>query len=349
MIRLQLTPLNNVQDAQAMLQTAIGVELGTLPPYLYALYSIKPGTNAAAAQRIKSIAIQEMVHMCLVCNILNALGGKPVLDPQKYPGPLPGDIGPEGGEPLTLHLYPFSVEAMKQGMDIEQPAEVPDIPIQQHLALAHEEKSVTIGHFYTILDAFLSTLPATDWTPGRNQIVDNQFLAGQIFAVNNYSAAKKAIREIVSEGEGSKEGTTKFDPLDFKKEVAHYYRFGEIFHDKVLTKADNPLHYAWGPAPLGVDWSGAYPAISDPGTHDFSRDSPTAQAAQAACNAAFTAMVVALQRAVNGQDGALGEAVRMMFHLRVAAMHALTVPLANRALVAGPAFLFEPTTAGEAP
>ncbi|MFK5012155.1 ferritin-like domain-containing protein, partial [Klebsiella pneumoniae] len=28
-----------------MLQTAIGVEFGTLPPYLYALYSIMPETN----------------------------------------------------------------------------------------------------------------------------------------------------------------------------------------------------------------------------------------------------------------------------------------------------------------
>jgi hypothetical protein len=347
MIRLQLTPLNTVQDARAMLQKAIGVEFGTLPPYLYALYSIKPGTNAEAAQRIKSIAMQEMVHMCLACNILNALGGKPVLHPQKYPGPLPADIGPEGGEPLTLHLYPFSVEAMEQGMAIEQPEEVPDIPIQQHLAAALEGKSVTIGHFYRILDAFLSTLPPTDWTPGRNQIVDNQFLAGQILAVNNYPAAHKAIREIVSEGEGSQKGT-KVNPLDFQNEVAHYYRFGEIFHDKVLTKADNPTGYAWGPAKLGVDWSGAYPAINDPGAHDFSRDSPAAQAAQAACNAAFTAMVVALQRAVNGQDGALGEAVRMMFHLRVAAQHAFTVPLAHPARVAGPGFLFEPTSAGEA-
>jgi hypothetical protein len=32
MIRLQLNQMNTVQDAHAMLQTAIGVEFGTLPP-----------------------------------------------------------------------------------------------------------------------------------------------------------------------------------------------------------------------------------------------------------------------------------------------------------------------------
>src|SRR5947209_5919278 len=120
MIRLALQPLTNVQDAQSALQTAIGVEFGTLPPYLYTLYSIRPGANWQAAQLIKSVALQEMIHMCLASNILNALGGNPALTPPSYPGPLPGDIGPDG-KPLIIHLYPFSKEAIEQGMAIEQP------------------------------------------------------------------------------------------------------------------------------------------------------------------------------------------------------------------------------------
>src|SRR6266446_2821376 len=120
MIRLQLNQLTTVQDAQTMLQTAIGVEFGTLPPYLYALFSIRAGTNAEAEHRIKSVVLQEMIHMCLACNMLNALGGDPALHPQTYPGPLPGDIGPDG-TPLTLHLYSFSAQAMVQAMAIEQP------------------------------------------------------------------------------------------------------------------------------------------------------------------------------------------------------------------------------------
>jgi Ferritin-like len=341
MIRLQLAQLNTVEDAWGMLQTAVGVEFGTLPPYLYALYSIRPGTNVEAAQRIKSVAHQEMIHFCLASNMLNALGGTPALRPQAYPGPLPGDIGPHG-TPLTVHLYPFSANSMKQAMAIEQPVKPPDFPVRSLLVAEASTQAVTIGQFYDTLDKFLATLPASDWTAGRNQIIDSQFFAGELFAINGYPDAHKAIQEIVSEGEGAND-----DPLDFEHEVAHYYRFGEIYHDKVLTKAANPLGYAWGPASLGVNWADAYPAIADPGLRDFLQDPPAARTAQAACNAAFTAMIDALQRALNGQTGALGEAVRAMFDLRMAALHALTVPLADPALVAGPAFLYQTSGAGE--
>ena len=72
MIRLAMTPLESVEDAWSDLQTAIGVEFGTLPPYLYAMFSIPPGENVAAANLIKSVLLQEMIHMCLACNILPA-------------------------------------------------------------------------------------------------------------------------------------------------------------------------------------------------------------------------------------------------------------------------------------
>lgn len=333
MIRLQLTPPATVGDAQAMLQTAIGVELGTLPPYLYALYSIPPGHNGAAASRIRSVALQEMIHLCLACNMLNALDGAPKIAVQTYPGPLPGDIGPPNGQPLIIHLYPFSKEAMQQAMDIEQPVDPPDFPVVNLLEVETGPKAVTIGQFYGALDAFLATLPAGAWRANRNQIVDDQFFAGQLFAVNGYADAHAAIGQIVSEGEGAKD-----DPLDFQDEVAHYYRFGEIWHDKLLTKAANDKGYAWGPQSLGVEWAGVYPAIADPGSHDFSKDSPAAQAAQANCNGTFSALVQSLQLAVDGQAGALGLAVRAMFDLRTAARQAFETPLAN-GQTAGPAFL----------
>jgi hypothetical protein len=336
MIRLQLRQLSTVQDAQAMLQTAVGVEFGTLPPYLYALYSIRGGTNEEARERIRSVVFQEMIHMCLACNILNAIGGNPLVTPQTYPGPLPGDIGPNG-TPLTLHLYPFSTEAMGQAMAIEQPEHPPDFPIKAAALDARATVAVTIGQFYEALESFLQTLPATAWMPGRNQIVDDQFFVGQLFAVNAYEDAHQAIGQIVSEGEGADD-----NPLDFQGEIAHYYRFGEIFYDRVLTKSNDPQGYSWGPQRFGVDWSGVYAAIPDPGQHDFSHEPAEARAAQAACNTAFTSMVTALQQAVGGQPGALGRAVSAMFELRLAALHAMTVPLADPNLVAGPAFLYRP-------
>lgn len=340
MIRLQLTPPTSLADAQAMLQTAIGVEFGTLPPYLYAMFSIPPGENEAAASLIKSVLMQEMIHMCLACNMLNAIGGTPKLVPPTYPGPLPGDIGPDG-KPLKIHLLPFSEAAMKQGMDIEQPESPPDYPVVTLGLGAAPSGAVTIGEFYAALDAFLATLDPNDWQPNNNQITDDQFFHGQLFAVNSYADAHQAIMDIVSEGEGAPD-----TPLDFQNELAHYYRFGECYYDKVLTKAPTEEGYTWGPDSLGIDWSKVYPAIPDPGTHDFSNDPKAAQDAQAACNLAYTQMVDALQAAVTGGAGQLGIAVRAMFDLRMAARVAMHAPLADPNLVAGPAFLYTPTSAG---
>jgi hypothetical protein len=335
MLFLKFKRIETLDDATELLQMAIELEFSTLPPYLYALYSIRPDANAVAAGRIQAVAMEEMVHMCLACNILNALGTSPTITAPTYPGPLPGGITGGGEEPLIIHLYPFSKDAMAQAMAIEEPEGGP-IDFPHELALEAAPTFMTIGQFYNHLDSFLATLPPEHWAKGRNQIDDLQFLPGQLFAVNGYEDAHHAIQRIVSEGEGSKES-----PLDFQGEVAHYYRFAELFYDQVLTKADNPKGYAWK-GTLGVDWSAVYPAIPDPGSHDFSDDPPAARAAQDRCDAAFTRIVREIQSAVTGETGRLGNAVRAMFDLRMTAKQALTVPLANPEQVAGPSFRYRP-------
>lgn len=333
MILLKLPPLTSVAQARAMLETAINVEFGTLPPYLYAQLTILPNSNLPAMARLQSITHQEMIHLCLAANILNALGGSPKLNPPVYPGPLPGDIGHDG-KVLTLHILPFGKPAMQQGMNIEMPVE-PIVFPQLKMLEAATVKAVTIGQFYEALDAYLKTLPATAWQAGRNQIEDKQFFPGQLFAVNNYADAHKAIQVIVSEGEG-----TRNDPLDFSKELSHYYRFEEIFRNQVLTSSDSKQGFSWG-GPLGVDWGKVYPAIADPQLHDFSKEPAAAREAQAACTIAYSAMVDSLNLALNGNAAQLGVAVRKMFDLRMAAIHALQTPLADKHKVAGPAFIYK--------
>ena len=335
MIYLEARPLETLEDATTLLQMAINLEFGTLPPYLYALYSIKPGTNAPSSSRIKSVAMEEMVHMCLACNILNALGTNPVLTAPTYPGPLPGGISGGGKEALIIHLFPFSKKAMAQAMAIEEP-EHGAIDFPHEITPEAAPLFMTIGQFYNHLDRFLATLPPSRWNAGRNQLDDRQFLQGEVFAVNGYDDAHRAIRHIVSEGEGTQES-----PLDFQGEVAHYYRFAEIFYDQVLTKANNPKGYAWT-STLGVDWSGVYPAIADPVSYDFSNEPPGAQAAQNRCDEAFTRLVQELQRAIAGEASRLGNAVRAMFDLRVAARLAMTIPLGEPTQVAGPSFRYRP-------
>ena len=69
-----------VEDLQQHLQWAIELEHSTLPPYLSALYSIKDGANQEAVEVIHSVFIEEMLHLTLAANILNAVGGSPQLD-----------------------------------------------------------------------------------------------------------------------------------------------------------------------------------------------------------------------------------------------------------------------------
>jgi hypothetical protein len=331
MIKLRWAQPNSLTDVRALVQAAIDLEFATLPPYLYAKLSILPETNPAALSRLNMIVGQEMVHMCLACNILNAIGGTPALNPPHYPGPLPGDVDAS----LIIHLLPFSEQAMEQGMAIERPSE----PIQPMLALA-ADAPVTIGEYYQRLDRELAKLPPDAWTAQRNQLGDAQFFQGQLFAVNNYADAHRAISDIVSEGEGTPVSPENpGSPLDFQDELAHYYRFWEVRKNQVLTKAAGGSGYRWG-EPLGVDWSAVYPAIPDPETHDFSQDPPAARQAQDACNTAFTAMVDALSGAFSGATGGLGVAVRAMFGLRMAAMAALQTPLLDGKTVAGPAFRY---------
>lgn len=343
-MRLRFQRIESLPDALRLLQMAVQLELSTLPPYLYALYSIRPGTNAEASSRIRSVVYQEMIHMCLACNIMNSLGKAPSIASATvvphYPGPLPGDIGSEKGELFVVHLLPFSKESMEQGMKIEEPEEPIDYPdlLRANAALI-EPEFMTIGQFYNFLDKYLATLPEDAWKQNNNQITDAQFFAGELFAVNGYDDAHRAIQHIVSQGEGS-----KTSPLDFQNELAHYYRFEEIFRNQVLTKANNKEGFAWSATPLGVDWAQVYPAISDPGEHDFSADSPEARAAQGACDEAFSQMLDELQHAVEGDPGALGKAVRAMFDLRMATTKAFNTPLADGKSVAGPSFRYRPKT-----
>jgi rubrerythrin len=88
---MQISP--NQRDEQwikSSLQAAIALELSTIPPYLCGLWSIKDPTEEAA-QLIRSIALDEMFHMGLVCNMLSAVGGAPriITAAPTYPQPLP--------------------------------------------------------------------------------------------------------------------------------------------------------------------------------------------------------------------------------------------------------------------
>ena len=77
MIFLEFKRIETVDDAKELLQMAIELEFSTLPPYLYALYSIRPDANAVAADRIKAVAMEEMVPYARARELSEKIGGSP--------------------------------------------------------------------------------------------------------------------------------------------------------------------------------------------------------------------------------------------------------------------------------
>ena len=73
-------PITTVKQLHVHLYQAAQVELSTIPLYLYAAYSIQtagdyqwdPGISAF--RTIRSVVIEEMLHLCLVRNLMVATG-----------------------------------------------------------------------------------------------------------------------------------------------------------------------------------------------------------------------------------------------------------------------------------
>src|SRR4051794_4589696 len=93
------------------LQTAIELELSTIPPYLVALLSIRNTANREAADLIRGTMIEEMLHLALVANVLNAVGGTVQLGPDNIPS-YPLRMNFEGknfkDRDFPVNLAPFS-------------------------------------------------------------------------------------------------------------------------------------------------------------------------------------------------------------------------------------------------
>lgn len=138
------TPERARSELVSLLQTAVEVELATIPIYLYTYYSIDrtvakgqpggfPSTDLArfadkAGALIMSVAVEEMLHMSLSSNIYFSLTGKPpalyLRSPAPYPSSLPGHafLGPDG-EPFEVPLAKLSVDHLWHFLEIEYPEE----------------------------------------------------------------------------------------------------------------------------------------------------------------------------------------------------------------------------------
>lgn len=327
------------------LQKAIQLEHSTIPLYLYTLYSLDPAKNGDIARIIKSVVIEEMLHMTLACNVLNALGGSPLIDHPdfipKYPGHLPGSV--QSG--LIVHLAPFSLEQVNAFMTVEEPESPLHFP--ERAALATPPPSETIGEYYHTIKRQIVSLGNGIFNGDPRKQVGPDSIAGAL-VVTDVESAQTAVDTIVEEGEGTKES-----PMEAATGtvVAHYYRFAEIHHGKRLIKnpdagPDTPpdRRYAFGGPVIPFDQDGVYRVPTDPKAAIY----PVGGAARQVCdtfNYTYTSLLKTLHGVFNGSPEQFGAAIGLMMSLKQQARDMMSGANPASEFV-GPSFQYQPSNTG---
>jgi hypothetical protein len=210
-----------------MLQWAVEIEFVTIPPYLCALWSIArhPSTPPDKVYfAIRDVVLEEMGHFGLSCNLLNTLGEGPPHIKQRAPiyprRALPGGVCPQ----VRLSLGGLTMEALDRTfMQIEFPQYG---PLELHRGRGYP----TIGRFYSSILRRLEADPSV--IKGINQVTYSGS-GVDIWPINCIDDAKIAITTIKEQGEGTT--ATPYPDNDESKPPAHYYRFGEIYHQRRIT------------------------------------------------------------------------------------------------------------------
>lgn len=290
--KTQPTRISNLPDLKAGLQLAIGLELSTIPVYLTGLYSIQEGCNTDAAQTIRSVVMEEMLHMTLAANVLNALGETPSTDPVDFQGRR--HLSPIPAYPLesplisgigTLELLPLSPRAVESFVRIEHPLH----GAASLAGISLDEASYrTIGEFYDAIDAALKDpkICPDDVFHARNQVPDSEYYggAGEIIEVGDRKTARQAVKKIVDQGEGlpvealgkPAKTVTDEDRLGSGWQMySHYARFREIQAGRRF-RPDQRAGDSPAGAMLLVDYSAVEPAEYTPRNGDRAGGSESA-------------------------------------------------------------------------
>lgn len=347
---MSLHHIADMAELHRHLHAALQLEHATIPPYLTALYSIKPGTNSEAFHIIRAVVVEEMLHLTLAANILNAVGGNPDLtDPgfvPEYPAYLP-----DGETDFQVPLQPFSPEAIKTFLQIERPASAAGEGVATvkrtrragslRAARVHdgsEEHFFSIGEFYQAIEQALvrfheqqgDSLFSGD--PAR-QVTPEYYYSGggEIIPVTDLASARAAIRLISEQGEGLGGGI-----FDFEDEISHFYRFEQIVLGRYYQKGDE----AGKPTglPLPVDWDAVFPIKPNARVADYPEGSEL-RAGAVAFNDFYADFLGLLTRAFQGQPQLLMEAVGGMFRVKEMIYQLMRHPIdGGSGLTAAPTF-----------
>lgn len=357
------TSIKTIDSLKDYLYRAMQLEHATIPPYLTALYSIRPGTNPDAVHILRVVVVEEMLHLTLAANLMNSIGGQVNLTTEDFVPSYPAYL-PDGEKDFQVPLERFSRSAIETFLKIERPGKAPS-ESQRKLRRGHgllqggprsgvllaaqapeggEEGFYSIGEFYEeIRRGFVhlheqhgSSLFSGD---PRRQIGPEYYYSGggEVHVVTDLRSATAAIELISGQGEGLGGGI-----YDKEKELAHYYRFDQLVKGRYYQKRDQP-HEPTGPA-FEVDWDAVFPIKTNAKVSDYEA-SPELKQGALDFNHQYARFLGLLTAAYDGQPQKLLEAVPEMFRLRDGILQLMRNPLPGTEHTAAPTF--EVATAGE--
>ncbi len=242
------------------LHEAAEIEHNLMCCYLYAAFSLKvvdARWSTAQAQavagwrrQIVSVALEEMTHLCLVGNLMSALGATAHFNRPMFPiesGPYPADF--------VIRLQPFSLATVEHFKFLERPVAVSlhdaqgfEPTLQYHRASSPDRLSpgprdyATVGQLYATLrdglDAFVQAYgEAALFIGNPAQQVDASLapLPG-VCTVRNLADAHQALDTIVAQGEGA----------GAEHEDSHFSRFTRLGDELATALAQDPaFEPAW--------------------------------------------------------------------------------------------------------
>lgn len=302
------------QTLQKQLQTAVQLEFATIPLYTTSLYSIVDGCNVELYRRIRSVVVQEMLHMTQTANILIAIGATPLIDDASavpsYPTYLPGHVLPG----LLVSLKKLSLEHIyKVFMGIEVPKLT---EVDGHI---DNPDLYTIGAFYDEIVECMDILNEKGIDIYDPDTVINQVQwpwnatseIGTVHIIRDHSSAVNAVREVITQGEGA----SVVNPYDIAtNSLAHFFKFEEVVCQNTIIGHNGSYSYSGESLPFNP--KGVWPMRDNPGREDIFPHS-NCYTELKEFHEAYRRLLRTLQGTFSGKPAGMGVAVKVMEGLQI--------------------------------
>lgn len=233
--RSHLTPVANREELIYLLSRASELEHGLACVYLFVCHSLKSDVEEGGLtieqarmvrgwkRKLASVAIEEMLHLAQVTNMLTAIGGAPHFRRTNFP--MPSTAFPFG---LELALEPFSRAMIERLVCYEMPEagiiaperqatydeiaartvaerQTREVDAPSHCAVEpFEVDFTTVGEFYRKIESGFDSISPDVLFIGPPEAQANARyvdLNGELMAVVDRDSAHRAIHMIVEQGE----------------------------------------------------------------------------------------------------------------------------------------------------